>query len=533
MDIAPGNNHIRCIRNNITYYDPQLFHWAPSMKSSVRLLIADINSATDPREVYVDAEKILLVKNHPIRRAIITGRVKGIWHARKDVYEIYIDDCSGPHLVAHAYIHEKALQVLGLNIDQVYGVLVEAEVDRFYVARNKTWMMTMSKVRRLPDQSLDGEITGWKMALQNRKALCQPWILKIPQGRIDNKLWMNIPHGRIESNQWVKIPQGRIESVCVRVGDHPCDQRSEWETSTRFNTHNEGKKVDKTDSTTIEPNYCQTAPYNKTHHAYYRDCNLEYVPDVLYALDSVIIHRRRWKNKEGCQGESGANSRGRSYSREVIEVESYVNEETTERQTTYGYTNDLRCTDSLPVATQLRLVLEIIHFLRRNHTVRLKDLYEDSKISLVLDSMVALNAAGTLSRIDWRTKLGFEENGHQKPNDSSSHDPLFRAHVFNLAWHQLQKAGLIKVTRLQKVKTMGLQQMCDKLAHQMEAARKGVTFNVHEFVQAQQEYRGSVRLVNAIVWDILGSDRENWACILLPTRWRYVKSRRVMPIYVE
>lgn len=203
------------------------------------------------------------------------------------------------------------------------------------------------------------------------------------------------------------------------------------------------------------------------------------------------------------------------YVPEKLPVEKLSGSQTTQRPPS----PDIEIISVTNLVSETQVMIEILKFLIQQKCLptKLSTIYKSPTINRILD-------AYTTSKIDHHTEI-----------TTHSQFVEFKFQQFHELRHQIQKTGLIQVTKTQTVICQGLSDLTNVIQLNLNKIMVNPTkcFNLENFLRVYESSNAislHVQLLNGIV-DAIISDKANWTYNKERGEWIYKKSYD--PLYVE
>ncbi|GME71772.1 unnamed protein product [[Candida] boidinii] len=262
-DIAPGLNHVQFRENEISFYSPNIFDCAPTMKYQgyFPIFICDLLKVRNCRNIYgsggyeASSNNIVMLKNHPLQKVMICGKILGeSYHeisAKKAYHSLLISDGStGDFLTVKIgrSLYMQSFQDTYRNPSRLLSICGEVT---FFNDKPELSVHYTSQVGNIGD--LTAEIKWWELTNQIRKTyLKDPWIF----------------------NTTINLAPCRIPFTDYTVHNSPCATSSFVATDSEFYTQtNENSPIINSDIATAKHNNNNTLVNEN------RQTNLPCIPD--------------------------------------------------------------------------------------------------------------------------------------------------------------------------------------------------------------------------------------------------------------
>ncbi|ANZ74244.1 BA75_00730T0 [Komagataella pastoris] len=178
-DIAPAQNHISFIKNNIKFYHPNYVHNISTMNMVVPLFMRDIFHLKSPLMVYgnegylLARYNVMMLGNYPIERIRVTGRLES--EVMRDNYDILvINDHSKSNLFLNCKVEHSEYLRAGLNWGRNHDLLLQLTG---VITLNREGIQTfeVSNIEIVGNaNSISTEVKYWKEYLDFREIISQP-----------------------------------------------------------------------------------------------------------------------------------------------------------------------------------------------------------------------------------------------------------------------------------------------------------------------------------------------------------------------
>lgn len=186
-DIAPGLNHVQFRENGISFYSPNIFDCAPTMKYQgyFPIFICDLLKVRNCRNIYgsggydASSNNIVMLNNHPLQKIMICGKILGEYYheisAKKAYYSLLVSDGSTGDVLTVKLargLYMQSFQDTYRNPQRLLSICGEIT---FFNDNPELCVHYTSQVGTIGD--LTTEIKWWELTNQIRnKYLKDPWV---------------------------------------------------------------------------------------------------------------------------------------------------------------------------------------------------------------------------------------------------------------------------------------------------------------------------------------------------------------------